>query len=120
MAAELAKLLTDPVTLGELDLAAEIAGRHAMGLVADDQVPFGGPGKPFLQVLVAGEHVEPGDQPVAVVEGIARARGLDHVAGENVELQIEFLAKLVLPLFDEAARRDDQAALQIRPVRATP
>ena len=115
MAAEPAKLLADPVALGVFDLAAEIACRHAMSLVADDQVPLGGLGELFLEILIAGEHVEPRDQPVAVVEGIARARGFDHAPRQDVELQTEFLAKLVLPLLDEASRSDDQAALQVPP-----
>ena len=86
-----------------------------MGLVADDQVPLGALSELLLEVLVAGEYVEPGDQPVAVVEGIARARGFDHVARQDVELQTEFLAELVLPLLDEAPRGDDQTALQVAP-----
>ena len=86
-----------------------------MGLVADDQVPLGGLGELFLEILIAGEHVEPRDQPVAVVEGIARARGFDHAPCQDVELQTEFLAKFVLPLLDEASRGDDQAALQVAP-----
>ena len=85
------------------------------GLVADDQVPLGALCKLLLEVLIAGEHVEPGDQPVAVVEGIARARGFDHVARQDAELQSEFLAELVLPLLDEAPRGNDQAALQVAP-----
>ena len=115
MAAEPAKLLADPVALRVFDLAPEIAGRHAMGLVADDQVPLGGLGELLLQILIAGEHVEPGDQPVAAVEGIARARGFNHVARQDVELQTEFVTELVLPLLDEVSRSDDQAALQIAP-----
>ena len=86
-----------------------------MGLVADDQIPFSGLGELFLQILIAGKHVEPGDQPVAIVEGIARARGFDHLARQDVELQTELLAELVLPLLDEASRGDDQAAFQITP-----
>jgi hypothetical protein len=32
---------------------------------------------------------------------------------EDVELEIELLAELVLPLLDQAARRDDKAAFEI-------
>ena len=45
--------------------------------------------------------------------GLPVTRGLDLVAGEDVEVEAELLGQLVLPLLDQAARRDDQAALEI-------
>ena len=84
-----------------------------MRFVADDQVPFAGAHELLLKLLVARQQSRRTISRSAIREGIARARGLDHVAGEDVEFEIEFLTKLVLPLLDEAARRDDQAALQV-------
>jgi len=46
-------------------------------------------------------------------ERIAAARGLDRLASQDVELKTEFEMQLVLPLIDEAARGNDQAATQI-------
>ena len=40
MPADLSELLPDLVALGVFDLAAEIGRRHAVGFIADDQVPF--------------------------------------------------------------------------------
>ncbi len=66
-----------------------------------------------LQLLGARGHVEAHDQAVALDEGVAGERGLDLVAGEDVEGEAELLGHLVLPLLDQAARRDDQAALEV-------
>ena len=40
-------------------------------------------------------------------------RGFDQVSGEDVEAEGEIVRHLLLPLLDETARRDDQAALKI-------
>ena len=57
--------------------------------------------------------VEPGDQQGLLGERVAAARGLDHVLGEDLEVQAELLPQLVLPLLDQAARGDDQAPLNV-------
>ena len=113
MAANLAELLADLIAPRIFDLAAEIGRRHAMGFIADDQVPFPRTHELLLKLLVARQHVETDDQPIPVAERIARPRVLDHVAGEDVELEIELLAEFVLPLLNQAARRNDEAAFQI-------
>ena len=46
-------------------------------------------------------------------ERIAGERRLDLVARQDVEAETEFLGQLVLPLLDQTAGRDDQAAFQI-------
>ena len=84
-----------------------------MGFVADYQIPLGGTGEFLLQVLIAGQHVQARDEPRVIVERVSRSGCLDHVAGEDVELQAELLAEFVLPLLDKAARGDDQAAFEI-------
>ena len=66
-----------------------------------------------LQLVGARRHVEPNDQPIPLDERIAGERRLDLVARQDVELETEFLGHFVLPLLDEAARRDDQAAFQV-------
>src|SRR3546814_21003704 len=92
---------------------AEVGGRHAVGLVADDQVPLLRCRELLLEFLVPGQDVEADDQAVPVIERIAGARGLDHVSGQDVELEIELLAELVLPLLAKATGRHHQAAVEI-------
>ena len=111
--ADLAEFLAHLIAPRIFNLAAEIGGRHAVGFVADDQIPFARAHELLLKLLVARQHVEADDQPIPVAERIARPRVLDHVAGEDVELEIELLAEFVLPLLNQAARRDDEAAFEI-------
>ena len=47
------------------------------------------------------------------LEPVAGARRLDHVVGEDLEVEAELLGQLVLPLLGEAARADDEAALEV-------
>jgi hypothetical protein len=107
-AGELAEL----VALGLLHLAAEVMRSHLVGLVDHNQVPIGR-GQPRLEVLVAGQVVEPRDQQVTLCEWVADARRLDHVAGEDLERQTELGPELVLPLLDQASGRDDEAAFDV-------
>ena len=85
-----------------------------MRLVDDDEVPVGGL-QLGLQLLVARQVVEAGDQQRLLGERVAAARGLDHVPGQDLEVERELLPQLVLPLLDQAARGDDQAALDVAP-----
>ena len=48
-----------------------------------------------------------------IVERVSGPGCLDHVPGEDVELQTELLAELILPLLDQAARGNDQTAFEI-------
>ena len=66
-----------------------------------------------LQLVGARRHIEAHDQPVLLDERIAGDGGFDLIAGQKVEAQAELLGHFVLPLLDQAARRDDQAALEI-------
>src|SRR5207248_1150794 len=43
----------------------------------------------------------------------AASRGLDRVTRDDVEVEPELLRKLVLPLLDEAARRNNEAATEV-------
>ena len=106
--------LAEPVALGVLDLAAEEGGRHLVRLVADDEIPAAvGRLQLLLHVLVARELVEPGDDEVGFQEPVAGAGGFELVVGQDLERQMEAPVEFVLPLFGEAARADDEAALQV-------
>jgi hypothetical protein len=104
---------TELVTLRFLNLSAEIGSGHAVGLVADHQIPFRCGGQLRFQFIRARRHVEPDDQPVALDERVAGDRGFDLIARQRVETQTEFLRKFVLPLLDEITGSDDQAAVEI-------
>ncbi len=72
----------------------------------------GGPDQALLERVVAGKHVESRDQPVAIFEGVAVFRTLNHVLGENVQFQAELFSRLVLPLLD-AARMDGKVGIEV-------
>ena len=102
------------VAPGVAHLAAEERGRHLVGLVADHQVVAAVRGPELgLDLLVAGELVQPRDGQVVLQEPVARARRLQLVVGEDVEGQAEAAVELVLPLLHQAAGADHEAALQI-------
>ena len=106
--------LAELVLLGLLDLGTEEVGRHAVGLVDDDQVPVGLL-EPFDQVFAAGDLVDPADEPIPFVEDIAGVGAVEQVLGDDVEAEPELVVELVLPLGDEAAGGDDEDALGVAP-----
>src|SRR6266568_4480174 len=55
---------------------------------------------------------ESADGKIGLSESVAAASGLKPVVRENLEGEMKTPVQLVLPLFDEAARADDQAAMQ--------
>ncbi len=57
--------------------------------------------------------VEPGDEQRLLREGVTAARDLDHLLGEDLKVAAELLPELVLPLLDEAPRRDHEASLDV-------
>ena len=105
----------EPVALGVLDLAAEEGRRHLVRLVADDEVPaaIGRLRASACTSSLRDELVEPGDDEVGFQEPVAGARRFELVVGQDLERQVEAAVELVLPLLGEAARADDQAALQV-------
>ncbi len=114
LAREVGEELAEAVALGVARFAAEVAGRHLVGFVADDEVPVAVAGLEFLlHFLVAGEFVEAGDDEVGLKEPVAGAGGFELVVGEDFEGQLEAAVELVLPLFGEAAGTDDEAALEV-------
>ena len=101
------------VALGLLDLVAVVVRRHLVRLVDDDEVPVGGrrasPGAPRCGESWSSRAISRGFS----ANGLPLRDGLDHVAGEDLEVEAELLPQLVLPLLDEAARGDDEAALDV-------
>ena len=105
--------LPELVALGVLDLAAEVGGRHAVRFVADHEVPLARGEELGLEVLVAAQHVETGDPEAGFVERIAGAARLDPVARQDSEFEVELLVEFVLPLLDQVAGRDHEAAFEV-------
>ena len=106
--------LAQAVALGIAQFVAEIAGRHLVGLIAYDQVPVTVARLQFLlDLLVAREFVEAGDHEIGFEEPVAGAGGFELVVGEDLEGQLEAPVELILPLFGQRARTDDQAALEV-------
>lgn len=104
--------LSQPVTPGVLDLAAEVTGGHLVCFIHNNEVPV----RRFelrLQIFVAAELVETADDKIVFGEPVARSGGFDRVVRHDLESKAEALAELVLPLLDQVAGADDQGALQI-------
>ena len=100
------------VALRAVHLAAPEGGGHLVRLVADDEVPLRGP-EFLLHFRAAGELVQPRDAQVGFLKGVAGDGGGQAVVGEDLKAQVELLVELVLPLFGQIARADDQAAAHI-------
>ena len=66
-----------------------------------------------LKILTTGELVQSGDEQVPLLEGIPSSGCFNHVSAQDVEVQIELLVKLLLPLLHKAPWRDDQAAVEV-------
>ena len=114
VAGHLLQAAAEPVAPGLSHLCAVVGGRHLVGLVHHHQIPLGA-AEPGDQIVVSGQHVEPGDQPGPLGHRVAGARRLHHVPGEQIELEAELLAQLVLPLLHQAAGGHHQAAVEIAP-----
>ena len=95
-----AEHLTQLVTLGRLQLAAEVAGRHPVRLVDDDEIPIRAL-EEVDQLLTPGELVHSRDQQRVLLEQTFGS-GLDELFGEQLEPQAEFVEQLVHP----SARRN--------------
>ena len=68
-----------------------------------------------MKLFVARQLIHSCNQPVALLERVARPGGMDHVVGQQIELEAELLGQLVLPLLGQRARSHDQASLHIPP-----
>ena len=113
---EAGQKLSQVITLGVPDLAAEKAGGHLVGFVAYHQVPFAVGGlKLLLHVLVAGQLVQPGDREIGLQEPIPGVGGFELVVGQNFEGKLEPAGQLVLPLLRQGAGTDHQTPLNVAP-----
>ena len=83
-----------------------------MCLITDDEIPVGD-AQFFLNRFIPCELVEADDAEVRLRKHVARHSRLDAIVRQDLEMQVEFAIELVLPLFGEAARRDDHAAFQV-------
>ena len=114
MAGETRQQLAQPIALRVLDLAAEERGRHLVRLVAHDEVPAAIRRlQLLLDILVAGELVEPGNDEVGFQEPVAGARRFELVVRQNFEGQLEPAVELILPLLRETTGTDDETPLQV-------
>lgn len=107
--------LAELVALGFLNLAAEIGRGHAVGFIANDQIPIAGSFEFSFQLVRSGRHIEAQDQPILLDERVPCNGGFDLIAREEIEMQAEFLGHFLLPLFDKATGRNDQATFKIAP-----
>ena len=102
------------VALGVPDFASEERRRHLVRFVADHQVVAAVRGSELrVDILVAGQLVQPGDGEIGFEEPVAGAGRLELVVGQEVEGKVETAVELVLPLLDQASRADHQAALEV-------
>ena len=104
--------------LGELvvlrlrDLLAVAVGRQVVRLVEDHEIPR----RRFEQPLDARralERVDAGDEPVVLGEGVRLAVGDVALAAEHLEVEVEDLVQLAVPVVDEARGHDHQRAVQL-------
>ena len=84
-----------------------------MGFVADDQVEFGRGSEQGLEILRPAQHIHARNPAWALSKWISGPGRVDQITCEYVEAEAKLLAQLVLPLLDEASRRDNQTALKI-------
>ena len=85
-----------------------------MGFVTDDQVPICN-FELILQVFIAGELIEPDDAEILLSEDVTGHSRFEQIVGKDFEFEAEFAIELVLPLFCQAARADNHAALEVAP-----
>ena len=114
MAGETRQQLPQPVALRVLDLTTKERRRHLMGLVAHDEIPAAIRGlQLLLNVLVARELIQPGNDEIGFQEPVSCARCFELVVRQDVEGQVEPTVELILPLLRETTGTDDQTPLQI-------
>src|SRR6266511_2901053 len=95
-------------------LAAKECGRHFVGLIADDEIPpTFGRFQLLLNVLVARELVESRNGQICFQEPVPRAGSFEFVIGEDLEWEVEPAVQFILPLFDQTAWADYEAALKV-------
>ena len=89
-------------------------GGELVRFVEDHQIPRR-EAELVLGILVARHLVEPDDEVVVVLKGIAAGRGGFEFPGKDAELQAKFLKQFVAPLLHQAAGSDDENAAGVGP-----
>ena len=106
--------MTELISFRVFDFAAEVRGRHLVGLVADDQIPSAvRREKLALDVLIAGEFVQASNDVVGLQEPVTGSGSLQLVVGQNLKWQVETAIKFILPLLRQTAGADDEATLKV-------
>ena len=105
---------SSPILANACGVACSDSSRCEISLVAHDEIP---PAIRSLQLLlnvfVAGELIQPGNNEIGFQEPVPCARGFELVVRQDVERQLKPALKLILPLLGETAGTDDQTPLQI-------
>lgn len=114
MTSEGGKNLSQLVAFGPADFAAPEGCAHLVGFVADHKVPIRGL-QFLLYVLVSAEFVETTDGERVLREPVSGPGRLVLVIGHDFEGQVEAPIEFILPLFDQVARADNEAPLQVAP-----
>src|SRR5690606_11840431 len=94
-----AELLGEIEALRALQLLAEEVRRQLVRLVEHDEIP-GRSAELVVRLLSSRQLVEPHDEVIGVLEGIAAWRGELEFLREHAELETELLEELVAPLLD--------------------
>src|SRR5437867_3892033 len=106
MVAALAQHLPEPVALA---LVLGVCSRHAMGFIYDDEVPMD-LFQPRQDVRSFGKVQ--GGEDLLVFNPLVNAELIaDGVAPDDMELLVELLLQLALPLEGQIRRTDDEDAL---------
>ena len=114
VARQTAEQLPQAIALGVPNLAARKGRRHLVRFIAHDQIPAAvGRAQFLLQLFVTRQLVEARDDQIALQEPVAGTRRGRLVVGEDLEVQVEALVQLILPLLGQAAGTHHQTALQI-------
>lgn len=99
------------IAFGKVGFVTEIGGGELVGLVKNDQVPV-----TLLQLmlifLIPAQLIEAGDEGGEFKEGIPGGGRFELIPGKQIEIEVEFVVQLILPLFGKTSRADNQASVQ--------
>jgi len=114
MPCERSQKLAETISFGVFYLRAEHRGRHLVGLVAHHKVPAAIRALQFLlRIFIPRKFVEPRYDEVVFHEPVSATGRLQFVIGEYFKGEMEPPIELVLPLFRQTTRADDETALQV-------
>jgi len=112
VAGESTKEFAELVSLGLLDLTTEEVGGHLVRLVDDNEIPVEPlVAQPGLHVLIPAQLVQAANDRWVAEEGVRDF--LQALAGNGLEVQLEPIPHLVLPLFNQVAGADNETAVDV-------